>query len=144
MTLKPQVVLVPIDGSENAERALDKVIEFAQAGLVEKVHLVNVQYALPGAVTTFVGRKAVAGYHHDEGEKALAPAKAKLEKAKISFQIHIGVGEPGEVITHFCKEIGCDAITMGTRGRGGTIGLLLGSVARDVIAKASVPVTLVK
>jgi nucleotide-binding universal stress UspA family protein len=144
MTIAPQTILVPVDGSENAERAVDRVIELFAAGLVKQVHLVNVQYPIPREVTRFVGRKEVTGYHHDEGEKGLAQAKAKLSQAKVPYQVHIGVGAPPEIIVSFCKELSCDAIVMGTRGLGGAAGLLLGSVTRDVIAKSPVPVTLVK
>ena len=106
--------------------------------------LANVQYPVPSVVTTFVERKAVSGYHHEEGEKAVASAKAKLETANISHQVHIGVGKPGETIVHFAKDFGCGAIVMGTRGLGGTAGLLLGSVTRDVKAEADIPITLIK
>ena len=58
--------------------------------------------------------------------------------------IHIVVGQPAEAIVAFCEELKCDAIVMGTRGHGKAVGLILGSVARDVIAKASAPVTVVK
>jgi nucleotide-binding universal stress UspA family protein len=103
-----------------------------------------VQYPLPGAVTTFVGSKAVSGYHHDEGMKALKPSCAKLGAAKVAHQVHIVVGQPAEIIATFCQDLKCDAIVMGTRGHGKAAGLILGSVARDVIAKAAVPVTVVK
>ena len=44
----------------------------------------------------------------------------------------------------FAKRLGVDKIIMGTRGLGGLAGLLMGSVATDVIKNAPVPVTLVK
>jgi nucleotide-binding universal stress UspA family protein len=86
----------------------------------------------------------VSGYHYEEGMKALAGACAKLDAVKVPHQIHIAAGQPADTITAFCQELKCDAIVMGTRGHGKAAGLLLGSVARDVIAKADVPVTVVK
>ena len=144
MTARKLNLLVPVDGSTGAERAVDYAIMLAGWGLADQIHLINVQYPLPGAVTTFVGNKAVSGYHHDEGMKALQLACASLDAAKVAHQIHIVVGQPAETITEFCEELKCDAIVMGTRGHGKAAGLLLGSVARDVIAKASTPVTVVK
>ena len=144
MTLRRINLLVPVDGSAGAERAVDYAITMAGWGLTDQIHLINVQYPLPGAVTTFVGSKAVSGYHHDEGMKALKGACAKLDAAKVAHQVHIVVGQPAETIATFCQELKCDAIVMGTRGHGKAAGLLLGSVARDVIAKAAVPVTVVK
>ena len=144
MTPRRLNLLVPVDGSPSAERAVDHAIMLAGWGLVDQVHLINVQYPLPGAVTTFVAKKAVSGYHHDEGMKALEGADAKLHEAKVPHHVHIAVGQPAETITAFCEELKCDGIVMSTRGHGKAAGLLLGSVARDVIAKASAPVTVVK
>jgi len=144
MTTRCLNLLVPVDGSLGAEHAVDYAIMLAGWGLVDQIHLINVQYPLPGAVTTFVGSKAVSGYHHDEGMTALAGARAKLDEAKVPHQVHIAVGQPAEIIATFCQELKSDAIVMGTRGLSKTAGLILGSVARDVIAKAPVPVTVVK
>jgi nucleotide-binding universal stress UspA family protein len=140
----PKKLLVAVDGSENSERAIDYILEWAKAGLAGEIHLVNVQYAVPRAVSTFVGGKAVSGYQHEEGMKAVASATSKLDAANVAYKVHIGVGNPGETIAHFAKELGCDAIVMGTRGLGGAAGLLLGSVTRDVIAETEIPVTLIK
>ena len=137
-------LLVPVDGSVGAERAVDYTVMLCERGLISEVHLLNVQYPLPGAVTTFVGSKAVSGYHHDEGMKALATADPKLHAAKVPHQLHIVVGQPADMIAAVCEELTCDGIIMGTRGHGKAVGLLLGSVARDVIAKAPAPVTVVK
>lgn len=137
-------LLVPVDGSASADRAVDYAIMLANWGLAGDIHVVNVQYPLPGAVSTFVGNRAVSGYHHDEGMKALASARARLDAVKVAHQVHIAVGQPVDVITAFCQEFKCDGIVMGSRGHGKAAGLILGSVARDVIAKAPVPVTVVK
>ena len=137
-------ILVAVDGSDSSVRAVEEVMAWTRAGLGGELHLVSVQHPVHSAVTTFVGSKEVSGYHYDEGVKALEPAKAKLDAAQLPYQVHIGVGKPADVIVHFCRELACDAIVMGTRGLGGTAGVLLGSVTRDVIANAEVPVTLVK
>jgi nucleotide-binding universal stress UspA family protein len=144
MTRQGLKLLVPVDGSEGAVRAVDHAVMLSQRSLVGEIHLLNVQYPLPGAVTTFVGSKAVSGYHHDEGMKVLAAVDPKLEAAKVPHQLHIVVGQPAEMITAVCQELKCDGIVMGTRGLGKAAGLLLGSVARDVIARANAPVTVVK
>ena len=144
MTSRRLNLLVPVDGSTGADNAVDYAIMLANWGLAGDLHLINVQYPLPGAVSTFVGSKAVSGYHYDEGMKALVTAQTKLAEAKVPYQVHIAVGQPAETITTFCQDLKCDGIVMGTRGHGKAAGLLLGSVARDVISKASAPVTVVK
>lgn len=137
-------VLVPVDGSENSLRAVRHVIKLVRDREPPDIHLVNVQPPVSGDVTTFVGSSAVKNWHREEGEKALAAAKAELDRAGVPYHVHILVGSPGEVVAEFSKELGVDKIIMGTRGLGKAAGLILGSVANDVIRHADVPVTLVK
>lgn len=144
MTMKPRKILLPVDGSDNSNRAVDLVIDYADSGLVGEVHLLNVQPSVSGDVSAFVGKRALQGYHHDEGMKILAPAQKRLAATSLKTVLHIGVGAPAEIINDFCDELGCDNIVMGTRGLGGAAGLLLGSVTTDVLENAKVPVTLVK
>jgi nucleotide-binding universal stress UspA family protein len=143
MTTDTRSLLVPYDGSTNAKRALDYAIEQAQSSGAE-LHLLNVQAPLPGDVATFVGRGNVKQYHHDEGDKVLAPARRKVEGAGLPVHCHIGVGQPGPVITDFTDQLKCSQVVMGTRGLGSALGLLLGSVANHVVGHVKVPVTLVK
>lgn len=143
-TARPKRILVPMDGSENALRALALAIAMIKDIPGGKIELVNAQTPLGQGVSMFVARAEVKGYHRDEGMKALNPALDAAKAAGVACAPHIGVGGPGEVVSGFCKELGCDQIVMGTRGLGAGMGLLMGSVATDVIHHATVPVTLVK
>ena len=136
-------VLIPIDGSENALRALEKAAALVRDHGPFELHLLNVQPSL-GGVSTFVGSGAVKDFHREEGEKALASARALLDKQNIPYKVHITVGPAGESIAGFAKKLGCDTIIMGTRGLGKVKGALLGSVSTEVIRCADIPVTLVK
>ncbi|MFM2130118.1 MAG: universal stress protein [Pseudomonadota bacterium] len=144
MSMTPRKILVPVDGSDNSNRAVDLVASYAASGLVGEVHLLNVQPSVSGDVSAFVGKRALQGYHHDEGMKVLTPVQKRLASTSLKTVLHIGVGDPAEIIVEFCEELGCDNIVMGTRGLGGAVGLLLGSVSTDVLEKTNVPVTLVK
>jgi nucleotide-binding universal stress UspA family protein len=53
-------------------------------------------------------------------------------------------GQVAKTIADVAREEGVGQIVMGTRGLGGVQGLLLGSVATQVIHLAEVPVTLIK
>jgi nucleotide-binding universal stress UspA family protein len=136
--------LVPIDGSENALRALERAVALVRDRVPFELHLLNVQPSLSGDVTTFVGSTTVKDYHREEGEKALASARALLDGQGIPYKLHITVGPAGESIAGFARKLGCDTIVMGTRGMGKIKGALLGSVSTEVIRHADVPVTLVK
>lgn len=138
-------ILVPVDGSEPADRAVRYVVGLA-GELRERpeIELLNVQYPVRGDVSMFVGSRQVEDYHREEGMKALEKARALLDAAGLVYHVHIGVGEPAEVISQFENKTGCRQICMGTRGLGKVGGLLLGSVAQKVIQLSGVPVVLVK
>lgn len=139
--------LVPVDGSEASGRAIDKLISMLgwYAEGVE-VHLLNVQPEIPyGArVSGYIGKEQIARFHQEEGLAALAPAREKLDAAKIAYHYHIGVGDAAEIICRYAVDQTCDHIVMGTRGMGSVSNLVLGSVATRVIHLAPVPVLLLK
>jgi nucleotide-binding universal stress UspA family protein len=138
-------MLIPVDGSESAMRAVQHLIKKASwYKEPAEVHLLNVQYPLHGDVQMFLDHEQVRGFHHDEGIKALDSARQALDAAGLSYVFHIGVGEPAAVITEYARDKRCDQILMGTRGLGSVAGLLLGSVATKVIHLSDVPVLLVK
>lgn len=61
-------------------------------------------------------------------------------RAGIAMEHHLEYGDPAAVILKFAREIGADLIVMGTHGRTGLRRLLMGSVAEQVVRKASCPV----
>lgn len=140
----PVKILLPFDGSANAERAVKYTISLAKSLQSYEIHLLNVQPSVGGGVSTFVGKSDIEGWHRDEAEKALINGKRLLDAAGLSYKTHIGVGNPGDVIASFAKKLECGQVVMGTRGLGSTLGLLLGSVAQHVVSHVDIPVTLIK
>ena len=139
-----KAILVPVDGSENSDRAAQHAIDLVTAGLSAELHFLNVQPNLGGAISTFVNRADIDAYRREEGNKSLASAVALARKASVEAKVHIGVGRQGEIVQDYAKKLGAGLVVMGTRGHTGLTGVLLGSVAQDVIAHVKVPVTLVK
>lgn len=140
----PSSILVPVDGSPASDRAVAHAAKQARAIPGTVVHLLNVQASVGNLVTTFVPKETVDSYRREEGEKALASAVRVCTDAGVPFEKHIGVGRPGEVIGQFARKLGAEAVVTGTRGHGGVAGVLMGSVAQDIIAHVDVPITLVK
>lgn len=137
-------LVVAVDGSENALVAVRHAVKRAKSDPSVRIHLVNVQYPLHGGVSTFVNAAQIKQYHQEEGEKALAPARALLDGEQVAYEHHLFVGEPSEIITRFAQEQSGDEIVIGTRGLSGLSSLLVGSVATKIIHQATVPVVLVK
>ena len=139
-----KAILVPVDGSANSDRAVKHALDLVAAGLSAELHFLNVQPNLGGAISTFVNRDQIDSYHREEGHKCLASAVELAKKASVPAKVHIGVGRQGEIVRDYAKKLDVGLVVMGTRGHTGLAGVLLGSVAQDVIAHADVPVTLVK
>lgn len=92
----------------------------------------------------FVDPDQIREVHRQEGHKALAPARARLDAAGQRYVFHVYIGDPSKEITAYAEAQHCDQICMGTRGHGGVAGVLLGSVSAKVIHLSSVPVLLIK
>ena len=134
-------ILVPVDGSANSDRAVTFALDFAKG---DKLHFLNVQAPVSGAIKTFVKKADVDNYHREEGEKALASALKLAAEAGVAAEKHISVGRPGAVVAQFAKRIKARMVVVGTRGHTGLAGVAMGSFAQDVIAHSEVPVCLVK
>ncbi len=140
-----QTWLVPLDGSETALRPIDWIVAHAaDQREAPAIHLLNVQPALPQDIGRFIDAETLREFHREGGEAALAPALARLAAAGIGAQAHVLVGEAAPTIVQFASDRACDQILIGTHGRTGLTGTLMGSVAMRVAHLATVPVLLVR
>ena len=136
-------VLLPVDGSANSLRAVRFVIGKVPLYKVPLgLHLLNVQHPFPGTVRGV--HEEAEHFHHDAGTKTLEAARQLLDSAGISYTYHIGVGDFGETIAHYTKELKIEQIVMGCRGVSPVANMLIGSVSTKVLHLVEVPVTLVK
>ena len=139
-------ILIPVDGSANAQRAVDYVIKNV-AALKEtpQLLLLNVQWNVAtGNVKLFINQKTINDYYREQGMAALQSARAALDAAALPYQYHISIGTPAEAIAQYANEQIVDQIVMGRQGQGGMQSLLLGSVMNKVLHLAIMPVLLVK
>lgn len=137
--------LVPVDGSASALRALTHVVAELRGRPAVQLHLLNVQappmHPFPGKL---VSPDMIDSELRREGQRVLEFAQATAQDCGLACSPHVRIGRPAEEIVACAVEHGCDAIVMGTRGMGAVSGLVLGSVANQVVHLAAVPVTLVK
>ncbi len=137
-------ILVPVDGSDEALRALEHAIRMARLMGEAEIHLVNVQPPISGSVGTFVGDENVARFHQEESDNALAAARKLLEREGLPVNDVVRIGNTSQSIADYGKDLPCDQIVMGTRGLGRIGSLVLGSVATQVVHLTDFPVTLIK
>jgi len=144
-TRKATSLLLAVDGSKHALRAVSYVCSLHQAGMPLHVHLLNVQPRIvSGNVRRFVSQAQISAYQRQEGEAALRIARRRLDGAGIKYACDIRLGAHAETIAQLADEHRCTRIVMGTRGLGAVSGLVLGSVTYGVVHLAAMPVTLVK
>ena len=139
-------ILIPVDGSANALRAVDYVIKYIAAlKEIPQLLLLNVQWNVAtGNVKLFINQETINGYYREQGMAALKPARAALDAAALPYQYHISIGTPAEAIARYANEQAVDQIVMGRQGQGGLQSLLLGSVVNKVLHLAECPVLLVR
>lgn len=139
-------VLIPIDGSEHAIRAVEYAVGLAKEISSLAVHLVIV-HITPSAleeVHAYKMEQRAAQLAPQHSEKLLKPALAKLAAAKVPVTTEVRTGPTAQQICRAATDHGCDTIIMCTRGMGAIANLLMGSVATKVVHLSTVPVLLVK
>lgn len=139
-------ILIPVDGSAGADRAVDHVL--AMASLLKEapqILLLNAQWSIAfGNVKLFINQETINDYYREQGMTALATARKKLDAAGLPYTYHVSVGTPAEAIVQYAEEKQVDLIVMGAQGQGGLSSLLLGSVVNKVVHVATMPMLLVK
>ena len=137
-------ILVPVDGSECALRALSYAAARARETKAE-VHALHVEppphYQ---EARIYAIREDIAKIHEEARQRVLRDATCSLEREGIPHAAHMAGGEIARTIANFAHEQKFDEIVMGTRGMTALGQILLGSVASRVVHFAKVPVTLVK
>jgi nucleotide-binding universal stress UspA family protein len=139
-------VLFPVDGSDAALAALDKLSDIIHwFSDTPHIILINVHASLPyPRAVAWAGHEAVQQFYDEESEKALAEARKRLQGSGRSFTVEKRVGDPAEEIVRFAQAKGCELIAMGTHGRSALKSLVMGSVATKVLALSKTPVLLLK
>ncbi len=139
-------IVIAVDGSDSANRAVQRVIDLAALFKeVPQVLLLNVQWNIAvGNVKLFINQQVINDYYREQGMAALAAARANLDAAGLAYSYHISVGTPAEAIVQYAREQQADQIAIGMQGQSTLSAFLLGSVVQKVLHLATVPVLLVK
>jgi nucleotide-binding universal stress UspA family protein len=135
-------VLVAIDGSEGAQRALDCAISLIDR-LGGKLTALVVEGKLPAYAATAGEVDEVKREKDAFFQRVLDEARSRAVERGVDLKTELVPGHAAEVITHYAKAHGHDLIVIGHRGH--FLGdYLLGSTADRVSHHAHCPVIVVR
>jgi nucleotide-binding universal stress UspA family protein len=138
-------ILVPIDGSPQANKALEHALDEFES---DDITVLNVIDPIEAGYTA---QATVPGYSEEWFEQSKDAADALFEDAQavadehgIDLDTATEIGRPSRTIVDYAEEHDCDHIVMGSHGRSGVTRILLGSVAENVVRRSPMPVTIVR
>jgi nucleotide-binding universal stress UspA family protein len=139
-------LLVPMDGSGAATRALKQAIALARLGAGGSIHLVHAheEPRIFGEIAVYVPREKMESLQREHSEAILAPAEAEVSSAGVPCTKEVLRGPIAQTIARHAGHLGCDAIVMGRHGRTPLGDVLVGSTAMKVLHASSLPVMLVR
>ena len=134
-------ILVPVDGSEGADRAIEKAVMLAKLcnAKVNFLYVANINQLAINAVLSDAILDSVTKAGNVIVERAMEMVPEGVEKESFS-----DTGSPAVVVLDFAESNNIDLIVMGSRGLGVVKGVLLGSVSQYVVEQAKCPVLVVK
>jgi nucleotide-binding universal stress UspA family protein len=141
-------ILVPIDGSETAERGLDEAIRLAadQAATLRVVHVVSDAY-VNAMLTGGIESEDLLQDIRTAADSMLQDAAQRARAAQVPVQTelleHHGA-RVGERLIDAARQWQADLIVMGTHGRRGLASAALGSDAQYVVRHSGLPVLLLR
>jgi len=138
-------LLVPVDGSDPADTALDFALEeYPDAHLtaLSVIDPTDMGYgSIEAAPSTFERLQESA---EERTNEVLEEARARAEAAGVELEAETMIGMPSRAIVEWAENHDVDGIVIGSHGRQGVTRVLLGSVAESVVRRSPVPVTVVR
>lgn len=133
-------ILVPTDGSEYADRALEHALAIATV-CDARIHTLNV--VEESLVTATPGGGLPSEYLdrlESSGEEAMNEIVERAREAGLETETAMRQAVPGDGIADYAVENDVDLVVMGTHGRTGLERVVLGSTTERVIRRDEFPV----
>jgi len=139
-------ILVPTDGSALSQEAARNAVAFAKdsGARITALHVKPVPqmpYYVEGARIDHSIVEQFAALAEQEARKSLDVVEGLCAEAGVQCASVMETSDdPYQAIIDTATKSGCDLIFMGSHGRGGLRGLLLGSVTSKVLTHCKIPV----
>ncbi|MFC6836749.1 universal stress protein [Halomarina ordinaria] len=143
-------ILVPTDGSDVAENAVDHAMDLARRydATVHALYVVDVDAMEVSLGTEQIDRLRAGRFNEmDEVRERAEAATGYIAEAGDEFGVdvveHVASGVPHRVVAKYAGNHDIDLVVMGSHGRSGVRRALLGSVTERVLRSTHVPVLVV-
>jgi nucleotide-binding universal stress UspA family protein len=140
----PDNVLVALDGSPLAERALMYALETFPNATITTIYVIN---PIDSVIDVEAGGLPVAEDWYDTAQERATEIHTTATDLAADHDTVLAtvteVGKPAREILDYAADNGIDQIVMGSHGRSGLDRTLLGSVAETVTRRAQIPVTII-
>ena len=143
-------ILLPTDGSKNAERAGEYAISHADLTGSDIIVLYVIDTEYLNAVIQPDVRNDLDKELRADGKRAVETFKKQLEESQcndkclnIEFEVLVKEGKPADTILKTIDEEGVDQVVMGKSGKQGLERFLLGRTTDQVVKEAKVPVNVI-
>ena len=138
-------ILIPIDGSATADKAIEAGIEFARSAKAKVTLFTAVPEYQPPGDAELMARRVISIWDHerisrDKAQAILRPAAERLRAAEVECATaYAECNRPHEAIIDAARAHCCDLILMSSHGRRGLSELWYGSETHAVLKHSSIP-----
>ncbi len=144
-----QRILVPVDGSDCADRGLSEAMALARltGARIRLVHVIDEPLVAIGADVAAGAAEDLVAIAREAARRVLADATEKVRLAGIRVSdvlLDSFDGRLCDLVVNAVKVWSADLVVIGTHGRRGVGRLLLGSDAEQILRLSPVPVLLVR
>ena len=143
-------ILLPTDGSKNAERAGEYAISLADISGADIIVLNVIDSYYLDAIPQPDVKETLKKELRADGKRAVENFKKKLEESQcngmcknVQFKTIIKEGKPDRLILKTIDEEGVDQVVMGKSGKHGLERFLLGRTTDRVVSDSKVPVNVI-
>jgi nucleotide-binding universal stress UspA family protein len=139
-------ILIPTDGSAVANKAARAGIKLAKSvgARVTGYHSIEPIWPRAYGEGYMIGRMTLAELDRrarEQGEKYLSRMRKLAKAARVRFDsVCVASDAPHKGIIDAARKKRCDAIVMGSHGRGDPGSIVLGSVTHKVLTQSKIPV----
>ncbi len=143
-----KTIMIPLDGSELAERALDPALRLAARHDAAAL-LVAVVSDLPPVPLASLGQEASRKWFEDEEKRAAeylegVRASAAAKHPGVEIRTRVEMGPVARHLRSVAADVGADLIALTTHGRGAWKRAWLGSIADNLVRGARRPLLLLR